>query len=116
MNNLIYRIFYKKSAEQTMMTMENCQAYIDYKNSCNKYCEINDIALKDTIVHIDLARERAISNGQFYCVYEFSRRLTKENRRYLKNHYLSQGYKVKIALSDIVLRDRLIELSWKHWR
>lgn len=116
MKNLIYRMFYKKSAEKTMMAMENCQAYIDYKNSCNKYCEINDTAIKDTIVHIDLARERAISNGQFYCVYELSRRLTKENRRYLKNHYLSQGYKVKITLSDIVLRDRLIELSWKHWR
>ena len=62
MTSIIYRIFYKKSAEKTMMAMENCQAYIDYKNSRNKYCEINDTALKDTIVHIDLTRERAISN------------------------------------------------------
>ena len=116
MKSIIYRIFYKKSAEKTMMAMENCQAYIDYKNSCNKYCEINDAAIKYIIADIDLARERAINNGQFHCVCTLLRQLNKENRQYLKKHYLSQGYKVKVRLSDLILRKYLIELSWKHWR
>lgn len=116
MKNFLYRLFYKKNAEKTIMAIENCKAYNDYKNSYNQYYKISKYNLQLAITNIDYECEQAVNNGYFYCISDLPSRINKESKKYLKKYYLDKGYKVRFKCSENLFEKDLIKLSWKHWR
>lgn len=116
MKNFLYVFLNKNQAKKTMLTIFNCQAYKDYKSSFDKYDKINQDALQQAFIDIDYEREESISNGKFYCTTSLPYSIKYKGRKYLKQHYLNKGYKVKFKSSEFLFQKDLIKLSWKRWR
>jgi hypothetical protein len=80
-----------------MNALTNSAAYeanMKAKEMLNKKMQENTLGLKN---EIQSAIDKAIENGEFKCqVYFYSKNLSKEDQKYIKEIYKEQGYKVKI--------------------